>query len=208
MGIEPELLPRIFELFTQSPRASDRSQGGLGVGLTLVESLVEMHGGSVTAESAGPGQGSQFTVRLPVCPPPAADDPEPLPTDRTAGRRVLVVDDNVGATRMLSVLLEKLGPHEVEVAHDGAAALEKAGRFRPDLVLLDIGLPGMDGFEVAGRLRQRDEFRDTLLVALTGYGQEKDRRKSMQAGFDEHVVKPPSVDLLQRLLSHPKLDPR
>ncbi|HUG93180.1 MAG TPA: PAS domain S-box protein [Planctomycetaceae bacterium] len=206
MGIDPELLPRIFDLFTQSVQASDRSQGGLGIGLTLVRSLVELHGGTVSAASAGPGQGSRFTVRLPVGTPHEPVPVAPPAPPRSIGRRVLVVDDNVGATRMLSVLLEKLGPHEVEVAHDGHAALDKAGRFHPHLVLLDIGLPGMDGFQVAGKLREREDLRGTLLVALTGYGQEKDRRRSIQAGFDEHVVKPPSVDILQRLLCHPKLE--
>jgi PAS domain S-box-containing protein len=206
IGIEPELLPFVFELFTQSSRALDRAQGGLGIGLTLVRNLVEMHGGSVSAQSGGPGQGSIFTIRLPAvdagtyaAPPP----PALLPTDVT--RRVLVVDDNVTAARMLAQLIVHLGPHEVETAHDGCTALRRVEEQRPDIVLLDIGLPGMDGYEVARAIRADSAINSVLLVAVTGYGQEEDRRKSREAGFDEHLVKPAAIGAIALLFQHPKL---
>ncbi|MEX0702547.1 MAG: ATP-binding protein [Planctomycetales bacterium] len=201
IGIDPELLPRIFDLFTQSTRSLDRAQGGLGIGLTLVRSLVEGHGGHVAAHSAGAGTGSEFVVTLPI------SDAVPLPEGAapgprsTATRRVLVVDDNVGAVRMLSLLLQRLGEHEVETAHDGPTALRKLAEFRPEIVLLDIGLPGMDGYEVAARVRGNPEFDDVLLVALTGYGQDEDRRKSRRVGFDEHLVKPPALDQIAQILT-------
>lgn len=205
IGIEPELLPRVFDLFTQSSRSLDRAQGGLGIGLTLVHRLVQMHGGTIAAASNGPGQGSTFTVRLPVVTStfqvPQAAKVQPT----TRRRRILAVDDNVGAARLLSMLLMKLGDHDVETAHDGPAALEKIKALHPELVLLDIGLPGMDGYQVAREVRQDRCFDDVLLVALTGYGQEEDRQRSKEAGFDEHLVKPPSVDQMQEVLAHPKM---
>ncbi|MEX0717668.1 MAG: PAS domain S-box protein [Planctomycetaceae bacterium] len=200
IGIDEELLPRIFDLFTQSSRSLDRAQGGLGIGLTLVRSLVEGHGGTISARSAGPGKGSEFTVCLPVTDAvPLADD-APLEVRPALSRRVLVVDDNVGAVRMLSLLLQRLGPHEVATAQDGPSALRMIAEFRPEVVLLDIGLPGMDGYEVAARVRKDPAHDDVLLVALTGYGQEEDRRKSRRAGFDEHLVKPPALDQIARVL--------
>ncbi len=208
IGIDPDLLPHVFELFTQSTRAIDRSQGGLGIGLTIVKSLVEMHGGSVVAESGGPGQGSTFTVRLPTTDVPgavaASTDEGPLP----AGRRILVVDDNVPAAKLLVRLLAKFGPHEIVTAHDGEGAIAAAEAYRPQLILLDIGLPKLDGYEVSRRLRSNPAFDDVLLVALTGYGTDADRRRSLDAGFDEHVTKPPSVEMLQKVLKHPKLSGR
>ncbi len=205
VGLEPELLPAIFELFTQSSRSLDRAQGGLGIGLTLVKSLVEMHGGTVTAHSDGPGRGSTFVVRLPEIesPRPTQDAAErPCMTEKC---RILVVDDNVGAARLLTMLLMKLDGHEVEIAYDGPTALSKIKEFHPEIVLLDIGLPGMDGYQVGRAVREMPEFDDLLLVALTGYGQEEDRKRSRQAGFDEHLVKPPSVEQIRGLLTHPKL---
>jgi CheY-like chemotaxis protein len=207
IGIEPDLLPDVFDLFTQSAQSLDRSQGGLGIGLTLVKNLVEMHGGSVSASSKGIGMGSRFEVRLPVAQasPQAASKPaeQAAPSE---GRRILIVDDNVGAAKMLSLLVAKLGSHEVELAHDGPGAVEAARRFRPDMILLDIGLPRMNGLEVARTLRGSGDFDEVLLlVALTGYGQDEDRRASMAAGFDEHLVKPVGVDALRGLLDHPKL---
>jgi CheY-like chemotaxis protein len=205
IGIEPELIPRVFDLFTQSPQSLDRSQGGLGIGLTLVKTLAQMHGGSVTASSGGAGKGSTFVVRFPIGQPEQADGvPQEKPV-AVGRRRILLVDDNVGAARMLSILLTRLHEHVVEVAHDGHAALDKLHEFRPEIVLLDIGLPGLDGYQVGSRIRENPEFNEVLLVALTGYGQAEDRRKSASVGFDVHIVKPPSTEDIHRILTHPKL---
>jgi two-component system CheB/CheR fusion protein len=204
VGIGPELLPKVFDLFTQGERTLDRAQGGLGLGLTLVKRLVEMHGGTVTARSAGPGAGSEFTVRLPALPAgPAEQPPAPSAAPAPAARpaRVLVVDDNPDVAESVAMLLvEGLG-HEVKVAHSGPQALELAREFRPEAVLLDIGLPGMDGYEVARRLRQLPGADGALLVALSGYGQEEDRRRSREAGFDEHLLKPAGWATLQPVLA-------
>lgn len=205
VGIEPDLLPKVFDLFTQSSRSLDRSQGGLGIGLTLVRSLVEMHGGTVSVRSAGPGRGSEFEVHLPIGAVEGISKAAPLPSMPADGRKILVVDDNVGSARVLSLLLSKLGPHVVEMAHDGPTALALLNEFRPQIVLLDIGLPGMDGYEVARSIRKNPEFNDVLLAALTGYGQEEDRRRSKEAGFDQHLVKPPALETIKELLSHSKL---
>ena len=191
VGIAPEILPRIFDLFTQAERSLDRSQGGLGIGLALVQRLVEMHGGTVAASSAL-GQGSEFVVRLPVVPPPEPQPPSP-PTEKAQptgpSLRVLVVDDNVDTVTTLAMLVQESG-HDVRTAYDGSAVLEAALDYRPNVVLLDIGLPGLDGFEVAKRLRQQPALQNVVLVAMTGYGQESDRQRSQEAGFDHHLVKP------------------
>ncbi len=205
IGIEKELLPKVFELFTQSSRSLDRSQGGLGIGLTLVQRLLEMHEGSVSAQSDGVGKGSTFTVRLPIIKPiEIAEKPVQEPKN-SQSRRILVVDDNVGAARMLAMLLRKLGDHHVETAHDGKSAIAKVQESRPEVVLLDIGLPDMDGFQVGKTIRESSENNGLLLVALTGYGQLEARQKSKQVGFDEHLVKPPSIDQMREILTHPKL---
>lgn len=205
IGIDPDLLPHVFDLFTQSTRAIDRAQGGLGIGLTIVRNLVEMHAGTVTARSEGPGSGSEFTLRLPIL--KGSKEPTLAGTDFEAASRlrILVVDDNVPATKLLVRLFGKLGDHEIVTAYDGAGALTAADAYRPDLILLDIGLPRMDGYEVARRLRANPVFDQSLLVALTGYGTEEDRRRSAAAGFDQHVVKPPSLQVLNEVLTHPKL---
>ena len=205
VGIEPALLPEVFDLFVQAEKSIDRTHGGLGIGLTLVKSLVELHGGSVSASSEGPGRGSEFSVRLPAL--------EREPTGRTVTetapaalpRRVLIVDDNADAAVMLQLLLETLGGHEVTVAHDGEGALEEADRGRYEVILVDIGLPRMSGYEVARQLRERNRGQRLLLVAITGFGTDDDRRRALESGFDEHVVKPPSAEALERLLRHPKL---
>lgn len=198
IGIDSGLLPHVFELFTQAERTIDRSQGGLGIGLTVVRSLVEMHGGTVSASSAGRGQGAEFVVRLPTL---SRAERTALVGECGASadqlRRVLIVDDNVAAARLLGLLLTKVGRHEVRLAHDGPAAIAVAGDFAPDIVLLDIGLPKVDGYEVARRLRGLPETSDSLLIALTGYGSEEDRCRALAAGFDEHLVKPPSMEALQ-----------
>jgi signal transduction histidine kinase/DNA-binding response OmpR family regulator len=213
IGIEPRLLPRVFELFTQADRSLDRSQGGLGIGLTLVRRLVELHGGLVSAHSEGIGRGSEFTVRLPADPADAPDGAPSASLGRTAAkgaragagagsgppRRVLLVDDNVDGAVILARLL-RAGGHRGDRAHDGRTALELAGATCPDVVLLDIGLPEMDGYEVATRLRGMEGLQRATLVALTGYGQEEDRRRSTAAGFDHHLVKPVDPDAIRDLL--------
>src|SRR5262249_40856484 len=184
-GIAPELLPHIFDMFTQADQTLSRSRGGLGIGLTLVRSLVEMHHGRVAAHSRGPGLGSEFAVRLPVSPdappgPPAAESPTGDAPPHLPRRRILVVDDNRSNANSLGVLLRALG-QDVEMAYDGPAALELVRRRRPDLVLLDIGLPGMDGYEVARRCREDEGLRRIMLVAMTGYGNEEDLPRSPHA---------------------------
>jgi PAS domain S-box-containing protein len=198
-GIERDMLEKIFEPFTQIASSLDRSRGGLGIGLALVKSLAELHGGSVVPESEGVGRGSRFIVRLP------AMDAQPVTHSPSSGatpvekRKVLVVDDNQGAAQILGLLLRKMWQHDVQLAFDGLAAIETAKAFRPDVMLLDIGLPGLSGYEVAMRLRQMPELNGVYLVALTGYGQQEDQRRSREAGFDLHLVKPVSVDALQRV---------
>ena len=200
IGLSAEMLSDAFELFTQGERTPDRAQGGLGIGLSLVKQLVELHGGTVRAASEGPGTGSEFVVRLPRLETahagPAAA--EPLATPPRV-RRILVVDDNVDAAESLAMLL-RIDGHDVAIAHDGAEALAAAHAAHPDVILLDIGLPGMDGYEVCRRLRA-DGFADTRVVALTGYGQEKDRQLANEAGFDEHAVKPVELARLTKLLA-------
>ena len=191
VGITPALLPRIFDLFTQADQSLDRSQGGLGIGLALVQRLTELHGGKVEAYSVL-GQGSEFVVRLPAL---STEIPESTSSDTeiqevtTRSLRVLVVDDNVDTALGLSILLKSSG-HDVRTAFDGPTALQAAFDHRPDLMLLDIGLPGLNGYEVAKRIRQDPVLGNITLVASTGYGQEADRQNSLEAGFDHHLVKP------------------
>jgi len=196
-GIPAPMLAAIFDMFVQVDRGGDHSQGGLGIGLTLVRTLVKMHGGSVRAFSKGPGDGSELVVRLPLQPRAAqvpAAAATPGPRDGTAAPlRVLIVDDNVDAAATVGRVMELLG-HQVALAHDGPAALAAAAATPPDLILLDIGLPEMEGYEVASRLRAAGHTRATL-VAVTGYGRENDVQRSRDAGFDHHLVKP--VDLAQ-----------
>jgi CheY-like chemotaxis protein len=189
----------------QEPQSLDRSRGGLGLGLALVRRLVELHGGTVAAWSAGPGQGSEFTVRLPAIAPPAAELDPPGEETRAAGvpRRVLVVEDSPDARQSLRMLLELAG-HEVETSEDGPSGLAKLGAFRPDVALIDVGLPGMDGYAVARELRRRPETRAIRLVAVTGYGQAEDRRRALAAGFDQHVTKPVDAGMLDELLGRPR----
>jgi signal transduction histidine kinase len=192
VGIPHELLPQIFELFVQSDRSLDRSQGGLGIGLSVVKRLIEMHGGDVMASSEGPGHGAKFEIRLPrIEDVPAVDAPHDAPA--TAARRVLVVDDNVDAANSLAEILNLSG-HQAEPVFNSHDALERSRVLEPDVVLLDIGLPGMDGYEVARRIRSRGS--STRLVALTGYGQTEDVSRAMSAGFDAHLVKPVDLQLL------------
>jgi PAS domain S-box-containing protein len=203
IGVPPDVLERVFEPFVQSEGSLARSEGGLGIGLTLVRSLVEMHGGSVEATSPGLGQGSEFVVRLPANVPAEkiASMPEPDAPFPSRGLRVLVVEDNVDAAESLSALLRLWG-HEVRMVHDGLAAIDAAREQHPEVVLLDIGLPGLDGYQVAKRLREDSSLDGALLVAMTGYGQPEDRRRSREAGIHHHFVKPVEPFVLRTLLSN------
>jgi PAS domain S-box-containing protein len=202
-GIPPGMLSRIFELFTQVDQSLGRAHGGLGIGLTLAKSLVELHGGTIEARSQGPGTGSEFLVKLPMQSEftTVTESPQQL-LDRFVGipsHRVLVVDDMSASANTLALLLNAIG-QEVEVTYDGRSALEAAAELRPHVVFLDIGMPGMDGYEVARQLRANSELNGVSLVALTGYGQEEDRRRAFEAGFDHHLVKPTSIELLEQVL--------
>ena len=205
IGIAGDQLASVFDMFTQLDRSNRRAQGGLGIGLTLVRSLVEMHGGRAEARSGGLGHGSEFVVELPAVDasglqPAVVTAPQPFPA-----RRVLIVDDNRDAAETLGALLFALGT-AVEVVHSGQAALDALDRFEPDCVVLDIGMPGMDGYETARRIRA-SAFSGVLLVALTGWGQEHDQRRAEAAGFDHHIVKPPDLDRLRDLLTRGRLEP-
>jgi len=200
-GIAPEVLPHIFDLFTQGPRSLARSEGGLGVGLNVVRNLVSMHGGTVKAKSEGPGQGSRFVVRLPACalagnaPPPEAAAAQP------SGRcRVLLVEDNIDACETLKAFLE-LEAHDVTMAHDGKAGLDAMLAHDYDVVVCDIGLPGMDGLEVLARLRASGKGAQPVAIGLSGYGQAEDRSRALAAGFDHYLVKPVSPDALLALVA-------
>jgi PAS domain S-box-containing protein len=221
IGIAPDMLPRVFDLFSQVDRSPGRTQEGLGIGLTLVRSLVEMHGGSVEAHSAGPGRGSEFVVRLPLAPIPAVSPEAPEAPAVSAGvaarvtrashepggaqpglatRRIALIDDNRDAADTLGLLLELRGA-EVRAFYDGPAALAALETYLPTAVLLDIGMPGMDGYEVARRIRRQPRLSGVPLIALTGWGQEEDRRRAREAGFDHHLVKPVDLAALEALLA-------
>jgi CheY-like chemotaxis protein/two-component sensor histidine kinase len=207
-GIAPELLPRVFELFVQGRQAPDRQVGGLGLGLAIVRTLVELHGGNVRAASEGEGRGSRFTVTLPRALHGRVSSTltAPAPLEPPNARRILLVDDNHDALEMMAQLLRSAG-HEVHVAGPAAQALALLEHWTPSLALLDIGLPGMDGFDLARRLRSDPRWRSLPLVAVTGYGHESDRERALDAGFDEHLVKPVDAQALaaviERLASVP-----
>jgi len=210
IGIDPGMLARVFDLFAQVDRSLDRTQGGLGIGLTIAKRLVEMHGGTIDAASEGPGLGSEFTVRLPAS--TALDPPRQAPSrpDRAArpvkaGCRVLVVDDNQASAGVLAELL-KLSGYDVGKVHDGREAIAEARLRRPEIVLLDIGLPDMDGYQVAEHLRREESLKDLTIIAITGYGEEQAQRRSREAGFDHHLVKPVDYEVLLDLLDS-RLDP-
>jgi PAS domain S-box-containing protein len=195
IGITPQLLPAVFDLFAQGERGLDRAHGGLGIGLALVKSLVELHGGEVAAASDGPERGSVFTVRLPMGKAPVQQPPAVKAPPVGEAKRVLVVDDNLDAAQSMRMLLEHAG-HSVAMAHDGRTALSLATQFGPEVCVLDIGLPHMDGFTLAQTLRETPAGHDMVLIALTGYGQEQDRARSKAVGFDHHLVKPVAPDVL------------
>jgi CheY-like chemotaxis protein len=198
-GIAPEILANVFDLFVQSPRTLDRSEGGLGIGLTVVKQLIQMHGGTVSAESAGLGCGSTFTIHLPTVSAPTGSHSRDV--HYTAPRRcILLVDDNEDAAKSLAMLLQHEG-HEVFTAYSGPDALSAVEQLKPEFVLLDIGLPKMDGYEVARRLRSEYASACPRLIALTGYGQSDDRARALAVGFSGHLTKPVDQQLLQRMLS-------
>jgi CheY-like chemotaxis protein/two-component sensor histidine kinase len=203
IGLTPDMLPRVFDMFAQVDRSMERAQGGLGIGLALVKRLVEMHGGAVSASSEGPDRGCRFVVRLPLIrqapPPPRLDGGHALAVEETDGLRVLVVDDNLDSAASLSQVMLILG-YPVAVAHDGVEAVETAARWRPAVALLDIGMPRMSGLEAARAIRAQPGGDRVWLIALSGWGQNEDRRKSREAGFDHHFVKPVDVEALIELI--------
>ena len=202
IGIPTEMLPHVFEMFTQVDGNLERSKGGLGIGLSIVKRLVEMHGGSIEARSDGLDRGSEFVMRLPVALSFAGDEPtdQPDPAYPTTRRRILVVDDNLDAAESLAMLLTITG-NETLTAHDGLEALDVAAAFRPDVMFLDIGMPKLNGYEVGRRIRQQAWGKDIVLIALTGWGQEEDKRRSLEAGLDFHLVKPVLPAALEKLLA-------
>ncbi len=203
VGIDPILLPHIFELFVQSSRALHRPQGGLGIGLTLVQKLVKMHGGSIEAQSDGIGHGARFIVRLPVvthAPPSYPLPAKPRATEQP--RRILIVDDNTDSARSLAMLQERRG-HHISTAFTGPDALTAFTTFKPEIILLDIGLPGMDGFEVASRIRTMPQTGRLLIIAMSGYGSREDLARADAAGFDDYFVKPMDLTALRELLAEP-----
>jgi signal transduction histidine kinase/ActR/RegA family two-component response regulator len=211
LGIRPDMLPRVFDLFAQADRTIQHSQGGMGIGLTLVRSLVQMHGGRVEAKSEGPGRGSEFVMHLPLKAEhrPEGEDLPQVNSQQAAllPRRVLVVDDNHDAADSLGMLLTFLGA-DVQVVYDGLAALEAIRGYRPAVVLLDLDMPGADGYQVARQIRQAPGLQATTLIALTGWGKAEDSRRSLQAGFDYHLVKPVDVEAVQALLTSLPSQPR
>ena len=202
IGIPADHLPKLFEMFSQVDSALERTQGGLGIGLSLVKGLVELHGGTVEAYSEGAGRGSEFTVRLPLPRAALPNDREPVVDGRVPFRkcRVLIADDNVDAALSLAEMLAVMG-HEVVTVHDGLAAVESSGTFRPEVILLDIGMPRLNGYDAARRIREQVGGKNALLVALTGWGQEDDKRRAEEAGFDHHFTKPVAPDALEKLLA-------
>lgn len=201
IGIPADMLSRIFEMFTQVDGALERSLGGLGIGLSLVKGLTELHGGSVEARSDGPGQGSEFVLHLPIL--ADAESQSPAPAKRpaaTGGHRVLVVDDNEDVVTSMQTLLTSLG-NEVQTASNGMDAVEAAAAFHPDVVMLDLRMPRMNGYDAARQIRSQPWGKKMVLVAHTGWGQEENRRKTQEAGFDYHLVKPVGSDTLEEILA-------
>jgi CheY-like chemotaxis protein len=206
IGIGAQMLPRIFEMFVQVKSALDKSEGGLGIGLALARGLTELHGGSLEAHSAGLDRGSTFTLRLPLpqaVTAPSSDEVATTVATHGPARRVLVADDNVDSAQSLAMLL-RLHGHQVDVVHDGVAALRRLEELRPQFALVDIGMPNINGYEVARRTRAESWGASIQLIALTGWGQEQDRREALEAGFDHHLVKPVDTETLLQKLSDGK----
>jgi signal transduction histidine kinase len=200
IGISEEMLPRVFEMFTQSEPATQRSHGGLGVGLALARRLAQMHGGDITARSDGPGRGSAFAITVPVCDTPVTGPSPPRFDSPMIASRVVVIDDNRDGADAMCMLVEQLGG-TVRVAYDATSGLEVVEGFQPNIVFLDIGMPRMDGYEVCRRIRRKDSHNSPLIVAITGWGQDRDKEKAVEAGFDAHLTKPVEADVLARLLA-------
>jgi CheY-like chemotaxis protein/two-component sensor histidine kinase len=209
IGIPVDMLPKIFDMFAQLDSSTQRTQGGLGIGLSIAQRLVEMHGGTLEARSEGLGKGSEFVVELPLHDTATAQDAAPVEPPHAQSNerslRVLVADDNEDAAATLAMVLEMKG-HQVRTAHDGVEAVQIAERFKPEVAVLDIGMPRLDGYEVCKRLRAQPHGRDMLIVALTGWGQTEDKQRSGNAGFDHHLVKPANVGALEELLSSRESD--
>jgi CheY-like chemotaxis protein len=202
VGISAGLLPHVFDLFVQGETGLARTQGGLGIGLNLVRRIVSLHGGTAEATSDGPGRGAEFVVRLPAYRPAGTDEARPTPRVTDAlSRRVLVVDDNVDAAESIAIILRMSG-YAVRTVHDGQSALDVVPAWRPDVIVLDIGLPDIDGYQVAEHLRADPRFVDVPLVAVTGYGQESDRRRARAAGIDCHLTKPVDLEALEDFIAH------
>jgi CheY-like chemotaxis protein len=202
IGISPEMLPRVFDLFSQGERSAHRPQPGLGIGLALARRIVEMHGGRIEARSAGPDRGSEFVIQLPVpvAEDPSSGQPSTVLMRHAVQRRVLVVDDNADAADTLAALVRTLGG-EARTAADGAGAVKSAREFLPDVILLDIGMPGMDGYETCRRIREHPSGHHAFIVAITGWGQDGDKLRAAESGFDAHLTKPADPAMLQRLLA-------
>jgi CheY-like chemotaxis protein len=210
IGISPHMLSQIFEMFMQVDRSLEKSEGGLGVGLAIVKRLVEMHGVSVEARSEGAGKGSEFVIRLPLAAAVVPEQPRgggPPQTQPASCRRILIVDDNIDATASLAKLLKIMG-NDVRTAHDGQSGIDAALALQPDVILLDIGMPKLNGYDAARIIRAQPWGKSVTLVALTGWGQADDRRKSKQAGFDIHLVKPVEPEALEKLLAEPSVGSR
>jgi two-component system CheB/CheR fusion protein len=205
-GITPEMLARLFQPFMQADTTLVRSKGGLGLGLSLVKGIVELHGGDVRACSGGPGRGAELVVRLPLEPAVGAEPRQDGPSLERRRRRVLIIEDNLDAAESMRAVLE-LAEHEVTMAHDGPEGLAKARELCPEVVLCDIGLPGLDGFEVARALRSEEAFQGTYLVALSGYAQPEDVSRATSAGFDLHMAKPPNLQKIEEILACPRRQP-
>ncbi len=207
IGIPTNLLGKVFEMFSQVDRALEKTTGGLGIGLSLVKGLVQMHGGTIEARSEGEGQGSEFIVRLPVVLSAARNVESPIVAERVglSRRRILVADDNVDSAESLRQLLELFG-HDVKTANDGLQAVEIAGTFRPDVIFLDIAMPKLNGYEACRRIRKQPWGEGAMVVAMTGWGQDEDQRRSQEAGFDLHFVKPVDPEALEKLLSSLKAE--
>jgi signal transduction histidine kinase/CheY-like chemotaxis protein len=202
IGIPAAMLPQLFEMFTQVDPSMRRAQGGLGIGLALAKVLVELHGGTLSGSSDGPGKGAEFMIRLPLSSEPATTiaPAAETPTGTESSAQILIVDDNQDVARSLALLLRHLG-HEITIAHDGLAAIETARQSRPDVILLDIGLPDIDGYEVCRSIRASGWGKQMLIVAITGWGQQEDRRRSREAGFDDHLIKPVAPNAIDALLA-------
>jgi CheY-like chemotaxis protein len=206
IGMDATTLARAFDMFYQADASLERSHGGLGLGLSLVRSVVELHGGTVEGFSAGPGKGSEFVVRIPAQAAPTTSQPRPPAAEAgkaAAPRRVLVVDDNRDAAESLAMFLQ-LDGHVVHTAYDGTEAIDAAESFRPEIVLLDIGMPKLNGYDVCRRIRGQEWGRNMLIIAQTGWGQEEDKRRTREAGFDDHLVKPVDPARLTKLIAEAK----